>query len=258
MEKLAEDVIDMALAMDMWVFGGYVRDVIVRGQTKFGDVDLCCSEKKTNVAQFIRMLGTRFKVTEVRTRKIGTVARYGRMSRGIKRVERCTIDDLLHVDIVVFDGSFNEWCDEESVDFTSNIFFKSWDTKLGIRYAPGRFKHMANPVDEIVKMTREGVVERIWDATAEHTNHWHVFQICNRARDLVKRGFTFKGTLLSPLMEIKLLDRSYVHDMCLEIEQIIEDYQARRGTREMIRCLTRKNIHLPEEIFNQIEGEMVS
>jgi hypothetical protein len=252
--ELAEQVIDVALAMDMWVFGGYVRDVIVRGQKKFGDIDLGCSDKKTNVEQFIRVLGTRFDVKQVRSQRFNAAAEYGRMSKGIKRVERFVVNDVLHIDVVIFNGSFSDWCDEESVDFTSNIFFKSWDTQLGIRYAPGRFKHMANPIDELVKMTRAGVVERIWDANEEHANHMHVLQICERAKELVRRGFTLKGPLMSTLMEIRLLGYPVVEDRCTEIQELIEDVQARRSTQEMVRCLHRKGIHLPHEIFDQIES----
>jgi hypothetical protein len=252
--ELAEQVIDVALAMDMWVFGGYVRDVIVRGQKKFGDIDLGCSDKKTNVEQFIRVIGTRFDVKSVRSKKFNDTKGYGRMSKGIKRVERFVINDVLHIDVVVFDGSFTDWCDEESVDFTSNLFYKTWDTQLGIRYAPGRFKHMANPIDELVKMTRAGIFERIWDGSDEHANHMHVLQICQRARDLVNRGFTFRGPLWTPHMEMKLLGYPAIEDRCHELEEEIEDVQARRSTQEMVRCLHRTGIHLPQEIFDKIES----
>lgn len=246
---MEKQVIDVALAMSMWVFGGYVRDVIVRGQKKFGDIDLGCSEKKTNVEQFIRVLGTRFKVSNVRTSK----AFYGRMSKGIKRVERLTVDDVLHIDIVVFDGSFSDWCDEESVDFTSNLFYKSWDTSLGIRYAPGRFRYMANPLDELVKMTRAGVFERIWDATSDHSNHMHVYQICERAKELVKRGFTLKGSLITPLMQLKLVGHDTIERICQNTEEFINTYQDRRAIRETMKCLHRSDIHLPKEIYEGIE-----
>jgi hypothetical protein len=253
---MEEQVIDMALAMDMWVFGGYVRDVIVRGQKKFGDIDLCCSDSKTSVDQFIRILGTRFDVTNVRTRKFGHMARYGRMSRGIKRVERFLLDNRLHVDVVVYDGTFTDWCNEESVDFTSNLFYKSWDTGLGIRYAPGRFKHMANPLGELVKMTQAGIFERIWDATSDYSTHMHVLQICNRARDLVKRGFTFKGSLISSLMELKLLGHDEITDECRSIESDLQSFQIRRTTRETMKCIHRSGLHLPEEIYEAIEVNM--
>lgn len=252
--ELAEQVIDVALAMDMWVFGGYVRDVIVRRQKKFGDIDLGCSDKKTNVEQFIRVLGTRFDVDGVRSQKFNVAAEYGRMSKGIKRVERFVINDTLHIDVVVFDGSFSDWCDEESVDFTSNLFFQSWDTELGIRYAPGRFRHMANPIAELVKMTRDGIFERIWDANDEHVNHMHVLQVCTRAKELVRRGFTFKGTLISPLMEMRMLGYPAIEDRCAEIQEIIDATQTRRSTREMMKCLNRQGVHLPEEIYTKIES----
>ena len=252
--ELAEQVIDVALAMDMWVFGGYVRDVIVRGQKKFGDLDLGCSEQKTNVNQFIRVLGTRFDIKSVRTRRFNDTKGYGRMSKGIKRVERFVVNDVLHIDVVVFDGSFTEWCNEESVDFTCNLFVRTWDIRLGVRYAPGRFKHMANPAAELVKMTQEGVFERIWDGSDEHANHMHVFQICQRAKELVKRGFTFKGPMWTPHMEMKLMGHSAIEDVCFDIEDEIAVIQTRRTTQEMVRCLRRNGIHLPHEIFTKIES----
>jgi len=250
MEELAQQVIDIALGMDMWIFGGYVRDVIVRNQTKFGDIDIGCSEHQTNVDQFIRILGLRFKVSEVRLRRI---ARYSRMSRGIKRVEQFVINDMLHIDVVIFDGSFTEWREEESVDFTSNLFFKSRDVSLGIRYIPERFRFTANPMDELVKMTRDGVFERIWDVTY-YSNHMNVLQMCNRARDLVRRGFTFKGSLITPLMELKLVDHTAIEGICKNIEASIHSSQVRRATRETIKCLNRSGVHFPREIYEIIES----
>ena len=33
---------DVALRYGFWVFGGYVRDVIVRGETSYNDIDIGC------------------------------------------------------------------------------------------------------------------------------------------------------------------------------------------------------------------------
>jgi hypothetical protein len=103
-------------------------------------------------------------------------------------------------------------------------------------------------------LTRDGVIERIWDATEEHANHMHVWQICQRAKDLVRRGFTLKGPLMTPLMELKLMGHSAIEDACYNLEDDVKVIQARRSTQEVMKCLNREGISLPKDIYELIEN----
>ena len=56
------DVVDVALKYGFWVFGGYVRDVLVRGETSYKDIDIGCSwEHMHLVSQFLKEIGARIE-----------------------------------------------------------------------------------------------------------------------------------------------------------------------------------------------------
>ena len=249
--EIAKQVINVALGMDIWVFGGYVRDVMIRGRQTFGDLDLCCSNVYTSPSQFIRVLGTLFKVTNCRKKTM----MYGRMSRGIQRVIHFLVNDTLHVDLVVFDGTFENWCDEKSTDFTCNLFYKSYVTQLGMRYIPEKYKYVSDPISLLVEMTKRGVFERIWDADSE-SNHMHVLQLCERAETLVRRGLTFQGDLLTAMMEYTVIDKVHIHTVCEKINSDISNIQARRTMREMLKSLMVNGISVPEDIGRKIEDSV--
>ena len=49
---------DIALRYGFWVFGGYVRDVIVRGENTYKDIDIGCTWEQMNlIPKFIEELG---------------------------------------------------------------------------------------------------------------------------------------------------------------------------------------------------------
>ena len=52
------DVIHVALKYGFWVFGGYVRDVVIRGENTYKDVDIGCSWDQMHlVPQFLEEIG---------------------------------------------------------------------------------------------------------------------------------------------------------------------------------------------------------
>lgn len=200
-----QDVIDIALGMNMWIFGGYLRDHVIRGE-EFHDLDICCP-RGTYVRHFFRTLSTRWSVRRAHEYVPG---RYGCMSKGLKGVYKCVVDNHLHVDVVVFDGTFDDWREEYSTDFTCNLFYMSRDTELGLRYIPTMFKYEANPLKKIKNLTRQGIFFRIWNGD----DYRHVWAIVRRARELVERGFTFRGVLLSELMNLGLLGHPHMRLLC--------------------------------------------
>jgi len=235
--ELATEVIAMAFAMDMWVFGGYVRDVVVRKQQRFGDLDLCCSRGKTNVAHFIRALGARFDVAMHDSRRFN--ATYGAMSPGIKRIHKCTVvegDTRVRVDVVSFDGSFDDWCDERTVDFTCNLFYMKRDVALGLRYVPECLKHHPTPMQKLMDMTVAKDFHRIWDVSNGPTCHcMNVIRIHERARTLVERGWYMPTTpmLLSERMSHEIDEKPYAQAECGRAQGAIDQIQSRRAIRAL-------------------------
>lgn len=235
--ELANEVIRMAFAMDMWVFGGYVRDVVVRKQQRFGDLDLCCSRGKTNVAHFIRALGARFDVVSHDSRKFHHT--YGAMSPGIKRIHKCTVtegDVRIRIDIVSFDGSFEDWCDEHTVDFTCNLFYMKRDVALGLRYIPEFLKHDPAPLQKLLTMATTNEFHRIWDVPNGPTCHcMNIIRIHDRAKELVKRGWYMPETpvLLSERMSHEIDEKPYALAECGRAQGVIDHIQSRRAIRAL-------------------------
>ena len=214
---LARHVIDLAFSMDIWIFGGYVRDISIRKQNVFGDLDLCCSKSRTHAMHFIRVLSTLY-----------TVTRFQKKCVYRRPVYRCFVDDLLWIDLMVYDGTFDTWCTEETVDCTCNLFYMKRNVQYGIRYIPEEYTHEANPMATLVNMTREGVFERIWEPSV-FDRASRVHDVCCRMKSLVKRDWTIRGDIMSPNMDLLITNEIYespIRDACelihtLSVRQIV-------------------------------------
>lgn len=242
------EIVKMALGLNMFVFGGYVRDVIVCHKRTFHDIDICCPTG-SDPMDLIRIMQTRWHVNHVR--KLPP-QQYGHMSRGVELVYKCLVDKKIEVDIVVFDGSFDAWRREHSTDFTCNLFYQSRDTYLGIRYIPKMFRHYANPMNELVKLTRQGIFYRIWNGDT----HSHVVLITRRARSLVERGMTFRGFLLSHLMESSLFGHPNMRVICRINKNIIYDIQNGRSIETLKACLKELNLDVPKNITDRLQSDL--
>lgn len=246
--ETAKKVIDVALGMRMWVFGGYVRDVTVRGQKKFKDLDLCCP-RGTNPKDFLRVLRVHHKVSHVRT---NPMSGYACMSFKIEQLFRCVVDDTLDVEIVVYDGTIREWQNEHTADFSCNLFYQSRDVQLGIRYVPEFLEHEPNPVRTLVEMTQQGIFYRIWDGTSVGC----IRKIVARAHTIVvHRKMTLRGQLISGKMFAALSDSQYIKEICDQTEESIQQFQEDRSITEFFKCLKRMDIHLPDGIKQRIVGD---
>lgn len=239
---LAREVIAIACAMDMWVFGGYVRDVIVRGQQKFNDVDLGCPDKTTNMKQFLRVLSSRFEVNV--HREPVTRMHYGAMSPGLERLHKCVVRDKngvsVSVDVAVYE-SFNAWCREHTVDFTSNIFYTKRDVALGIRYIPDYLKYDPQPIERLVELTKAGEFRRLWNVPEGRSNqHRNVLRIHDRAKKLVKDGFFLHiDTFMSGDMSLELMGHEWaIHtsDECLNFIRTLQNRRAAKLLEDLKRA----------------------
>ena len=230
---LAREIISVACAMDMWIFGGYVRDVIVRGQQKFNDVDIGCPDNKTDVEQFVRVLSSRFQVE--RHGDPITKMRYGAMSPGLARLHKCIVrsgNAAVSVDVAVY-SSFNSWCREKTVDFTCNIFYMKKDVALGIRYVPDYLKYDPQPIERLVELTKAGEFRRLWNVPEGRSNQYrNVLRLHDRAKNLVKNGFFLHlDTFMSGDMSLELMSYDWAigdSERCLKFIRTLQDRRAAR------------------------------
>lgn len=220
------NLIDIALGLGMWVFGGYVRDVVVRKQSSFTDIDICCPNGSIP-ADFLRILSTRWGISRVHTS--AHYSKYGVMSKKIKKVLSCRVGNMVDLDIVIFDGSLRDWKKDETTDFSCNLFYISREVELGLRYVPKLFMYNANPMRTIKEFTEQGIFFRIWESSEAGL----VWKIIRRALVLVEKGFTLRGELVTGLMSLGMSERSSLQVMCIRDVATIHRIQAARVVAEL-------------------------
>jgi hypothetical protein len=182
--EVAQDIINTALAHDSWVYGGYVRDVIVCNDTKFSDIDICCPHN-VRPLWIVRSLSKRYDVKEVEMRTLSTYC-------DAKSVHTYKIGGIT-VQFVVFDGDFTDWCDSETTDLTCNLFYHSRSVNIGIRYVPYSFRTRQNPIQEIINLTKMKKFERITEKN-----------VIRRIKSMVRRGWACTNEIMSEPEEYDL------------------------------------------------------
>jgi hypothetical protein len=183
-----ERVVDMALGFNFWVFGGYVRDVVVCGDSGFGDIDLGCeASDEYLIPYFLRMLATDYDVTVKESRQ------YSGMSQCLMRLIKITLDDTLTVDLCVF-TSRDAWRSEKSADFTCNLFYQTRTTHLALRYIPTAYRNEPNPVSQIHALT----CDTKFRVVHESGDPSHIGRVCDRSRVMTDKGWTRIGPIVTP------------------------------------------------------------
>jgi hypothetical protein len=131
-------IIDTAFAFDGWVYGGWVRDVCVLGRPEFNDIDLCFPDH-ADIHAFISVLKTHMPTLEAEPLD------YAR--------HRLIVGTHISVDIVIVDGTFEDWLNMGTTDLSCNLFYKTKTVELGLRYVPSIYKSVPNPLDYVKCMT---------------------------------------------------------------------------------------------------------
>jgi hypothetical protein len=175
--EVAQDIINTALAHDSWVYGGYVRDVMVCGETKFNDIDICCPHN-VRPLWIVRSLSKRYEVKEIDMRNLSTYCE-------AKSVQSYKIGGIT-VQFVVYDGDFTDWCDSETTDLSCNLFYHSRSVSLGLRYVPYTFRTRQNPMLEIINLTKLRKFERLTEKN-----------VMRRIKNMVRRGWMCTNQIMS-------------------------------------------------------------
>jgi hypothetical protein len=223
-------IIDLCFALDYWVFGGYVRDVMICGKKEFHDIDICVPRSKhSTVDNFLNALSVFYTIDVTRDTKI-TERSYGAMSEGITAVVHVTVNDKLKLDLVLFDGSISDWRAEHSVDASCNLFYTSRGTPLGIRYIPKKYRYLAAPARKLIDMTRNGIFEIVYETRPDYTASQSkavaeckkALYVMWRAKKLIERGWFLKGDAATDDMKEWAISAGPVWEACLNgrLEQI--------------------------------------
>jgi len=223
-------IIDLCFALDFWVFGGYVRDVMICGKREFNDIDICVPRSKhSSVDNFLNALSVFYTIDVTRDTKIRDM-KYGAMSKGIKAVVHVTLNSQLKLDLCLFDGNLDDWRDEHSVDMSCNLFYTSRDTPLGIRYIPKKYRYLAAPARKLIDMTRNGIFETVYETRPDFmasqskavTECKKAVYVLWRAKKLIERGWFLKGDAATPDMKDWAISAGPVWEACLDgrLEQI--------------------------------------
>lgn len=206
----AQRVIDMAMCFDVAIFGGYLRDVVIAEQTNFNDIDIMWPVgTHSSFMVFIRLLN--LEGAKVKLRHVPASNQY--IGRELYKV---TIDGSIHLDCVMYPGKLIDWIREEDVDFTCNLFYRTREVPLGLRYTPEEFKSDPNPVRTILDLTKNRKFRTI--LTKASDRYW--IRAAHRANSLVRRDWTLEGEFISELYESCL--GSHAFDTVIRILENIE------------------------------------
>ena len=111
---------DVALRYGFWIFGGYVRDVMVRGETSYRDIDIGCTWEQMNfIPKFIEEIGgeVTYDTLQVTGRTQHRLFPYVRRILEVKT-------QFDSIDLIVF-SSFNDFLIHDCV--SCNMFYKTRD-----------------------------------------------------------------------------------------------------------------------------------
>jgi hypothetical protein len=191
-------IVDLAFAFDYWVFGGYVRDVMICGKIEFNDIDICVPRsRKHTVDSFLNTLGIFYPVEVTADHKV----HYGLMSPGIDSLVRVLINGNVKLDLVLFDGELDDWKKECTVNMSCNLFYTSRETPLGIRYIPKMYRYEAAPARTILQMTKNNIFEVIFEPGEASERECKKLQnVVMRVGQLVERGWHMKGDAMNKAM----------------------------------------------------------
>jgi len=139
-----KQIVKLALSFGGWVYGGYVRDVLICKSDHFNDIDIAIPETE-DVDLLIRALGARVHKDSEFNNTYET--------NSVVRLVKLSVDSI-RIDLVIV-KSFKEWLQDETCDLSCNIFFKSSTCMLGIRYIPYEFRYSSDAAQDIMELTEQ-------------------------------------------------------------------------------------------------------
>ena len=171
------DVADAILEFGAWIISGFVRDVYIRGETGFNDIDVICElDKKFEFFQYLKSRFDRVKITRETDLTEGDPANNVPFC---KRAELILVNGV-KVDVMYYD-TFDDWKSEKSsVDFTHGLFYISKDA-FGIQYLPEGYTFI-----ELLNLTRQ---KKFRHLKARITTNETIHKNIKRSQIFIERGW---------------------------------------------------------------------
>jgi hypothetical protein len=181
-------IVQLALCFDAIVFGGYVRDVLICKQDSFNDIDILWYNTIHNSLEaFIAVL---LAEPWVKTHEISN--KTDRMYGDFKTVIHIVLNGNLRIDLVKYHGTRTSWMTERDCDFSCNLFYRSRQNNLGLRYVPESFVYSPDPFTHIYNLTVDKKFTSI--GNEKRDRYWK--RISERVMRLVKKGWILQGELI--------------------------------------------------------------
>lgn len=119
------EVVKAATDLGFWIFGGYVRDVIIRNETTFKDIDIGCSHEQSYlIPKFLESLEGPVKKT------FDTIDKYGYQHPSFNSVHRVLTfrTPKYTIDIIIF-KTFKDFFEQplEEIGFSTDVFLLTKD-----------------------------------------------------------------------------------------------------------------------------------
>lgn len=242
------EIINIALSFDAVIFGGYLRDVVVCDMDDFNDLDILWpqpyGQEFGKFVQFRRILELKYPGQIQTSEKSGSTKYGGKISK----IYEVKIQNKTKLDCCIYMGTIQEWKNEHTVDFTCNLFYKTRDVQLGLRYIPLSYKYEPNPMDAIINLTKDRMYSVILDNDAD--GPWR--KAARRGIALAHRGWKVQGEFMSEFQELGLTDSySLVKEMVRKIYRI-EDQKA---VDAYVACKPEISRNCEEKIRRRLEFE---
>jgi hypothetical protein len=243
-----DQIIDLALSYNFWVFGGWIRDVVLTGR-KPRDVDIMVPKSQAGRAgHFLQVLGA-VRQEEVRIDR--ELKGYFTTTSAITKVWKLYLGNGLHADLAFYDGELEDWKSDYTCDLSCNLFYMTREVPMGIRYIPWQMRHMLNPMKHLISMTKRGEFCVIHEPTDEPGEEKRIKHVMRRAFGMVSRDWAMAPDFIpsdiwEACQDIEGLN-TWLREMeaeCIETERDCKVKALERTTRLPARVLdeVRRNL----------------
>jgi hypothetical protein len=252
---MQDQIADLAISYDFWVFGGWCRDVVCRGVKTARDVDIMVPASQAHrVDHFIQMLSL---INRDAPSWKEVEGHYFTTTQYIKKVIKIQVGSV-EVDLCLYDGELDDWKSEYTCDLSCNLFYMSREVPIGIRYIPPHFKNLVNPMKKIIEMTRKGEFMVIHEPAGlsieQHVadrEERKIKYVIRRALRMCNRGWRLVAPIASDdirkwMDEVEGL-RLWVIDMEEQCEDVMIDRQV-----DALEDAT----GLPEEVLDEVRRHL--
>lgn len=225
-------IIDLCFAQEYWVFGGYVRDVMVRGLKDYHDIDILVPRSRhASVDYFISTLSVLYPI-EVLQSKDFAESTYAVMSPRLQKNIKILVNKSLFLDLCLYDGEMTQWRDDHTVDLSCNLFFTSRSIPLGLRYIPQKYEYVAAPTRKLISMTRAGFFEVIFESASLTDNEsvlrrefQKVSRVLERTSNMVSNDWYLLSNALTPEARMIVMHSIFTVEERRRIYKCLDDIQ---------------------------------